>query len=105
MASDLKQPKARPVFRWLAGLTCPVFAIMAVVIAFPGVVGFAEKPSYFFAMIMLWGALVFGPIAATGRVDGIHNDQMRLLLAAKKYVSGKITLEEYGAETKRLLGD
>lgn len=111
MGNDLKQFEARPLIRFLAGLTCVVFVLGAVAAAFPGIVpepvppGFYEKPSYLGAIIMLWGATFFGIIAATGRFDSGRSKKNRLLLAARKFVSGQSTLEQYGAETRQLLGN
>ena len=98
-----KKRDARPVFRWLAGFTCPVFLVMFVACAFP-TVGFADKPEYFSAVLFFWGALFFGTVAATGRFDTGWNKQFQLAIAAKKYAEGEITLDEYGSQTKQILG-
>jgi hypothetical protein len=103
MVNEPKKLDARPVFRWLAGLTCPVFLASAVVAAFPAVVGSADKPDYLLAGFFLWGTILFGTIAATGRVDTAGSKRAKVMIAATKYVAGEITLDEYGSHTKQIL--
>jgi hypothetical protein len=83
MVNHLKQSEARPLFRWLAGLASLVMAMIAVPLAFPGVVGSDGKPNYPLAWIMLLGVLG-GAITATGRWKSSRSKQMGSLLAAKK---------------------
>ena len=103
MVNEPKKLDTRPVFRWLAGLTCPVFVALAVLLAFPGVVGWGNKPEYVLAAFYLWGAIFFGTIAATGRWDTTGRKRAELAIAAKKYVAGEISLDEYGSQTKQIL--
>jgi hypothetical protein len=103
MVNEPKKLDARPVFRWLAGLTCPVFLAMAVLSAFPGVGGLGDKPQYSIAALFLWGAFFFGTIAARGRVYNPGSERAELAIAAKKYVAGEISLDEYGSQTKQIL--
>jgi hypothetical protein len=63
----MANPKARTIFRWLAGLACPFFLGLALVTAFPNVVGSNEAPSLSFAVMLLSAGGIFGMIAATGR--------------------------------------
>ena len=105
MTPKEKQPDARPVFRWLAGLTCPVFLLMAIVTAFPQLVGWDNESSIWGAVLSFWGAIFFGSIAATGKFETGAKQRLQLLLAAKKYVDGQITLEEYGSRTKEIYDD
>lgn len=104
MENEPKKLHARPIFRWLAGLTCPVFLALAVSLAFPEVVGGGDKPQFLLAALMLWGAFFFGTIAATGRWDTPGRKRLELEIAAKKYLAGEITLDEYGSQTKRITG-
>ena len=91
------------MFRWLAGLTCSVFVLMAIMTAFPQFVGWEGKSSFLLAALFAWGAVVFGSIAATGRFEAGGKQRLQLLLAARKYVDGQMTLEEYGSRTKEIL--
>jgi hypothetical protein len=102
MSSKERQPDARPVFRWLAALTCPVFVLMAIITAFPQLVG-EGKSSFLLAALFAWGAVFFGSIAATGKYETDGKQRHQLLLAAKKHVDGQTTLEEYSARTKEIL--
>ena len=104
-APNEKQPDARPVFRWLAGLTCPVFLLMAVITAYPPLVGWDDESNLFIAVVFFWGAIFFGSIAATGKFETGGKQRLQLFLAAKKYVDGQITLEEYGSRTKEIYDD
>jgi hypothetical protein len=93
---------------WLGAFTACFFVIYSFIIAFPGVVGLDRYPIIVAAMPialpMLLLAFFLGTIAAT-RLGSDRNKEMRLLLAAKKYLSGQMTLEQYGAETKQLFED
>jgi hypothetical protein len=86
-----------------------VFVALAVLLAFPGVVGWGNKPEYVLAAFYLWGAIFFGTIAATGRWDTTGRKRAEwkrmtmLAIAAKKYVAGEISLDEYGSQTKQIL--
>jgi hypothetical protein len=103
MVTESGKRDARPVFRWLAGLTCPVFLVMAVLIAFPQLIGWGDKPNYLFAALFIWGAYFFGTVAATGRWDDSGRKRAALEIAAKKYLAREITLDEYGSQTKQIL--
>lgn len=103
--NDVKRTDARPVFRLLAGITCPVFVFMGVISAFPGIVGFGDEPSYFIATMFLWGGIFFGVIAATGRFEMGLGNRIQIFQCAGKYVSGEITLEEFGSQTKKILAE
>ena len=98
-----KQPAARPVFRWLAALTCPVFVVMAIVSAF-GVLDENKKPDFWHATLFAWGAIFFGSVAATGKFETGVRQRLQLLVAAKKYADGEMSLEEYGSRTREILG-
>ncbi len=104
MVTEPRKLDARPIFRWLAGLTCPVFLVLAVLLAFPTVVGWGDKPAYLSAALFLWGAFFFGTIAATGRWDTTGRKRVELAIAAKQYLAGEITLDEYGLLTKQIMG-
>ena len=105
MAPKEKQPDIGPVVRWLAGLICLVFVPMAVIAAFPRLVGVDEESSILGVFVFAWAAFVFGSIAATGNVGNGGKRRRELLVAAKKYADGQLTLEEYGSRTKEILGD
>jgi hypothetical protein len=97
-----KQPAARPIFRWLAAITIPVFVVMAVVSAF-GIPDANGKPDFVSAVLFAWGAIFFGSIAATGQFKTGGNQRIQLVIAAKKYADDEITLEEYGSRTKHIV--
>lgn len=99
------EPKidARPVFRWLAGLSALACLLTAIFLAFPDVLGQQEDPSIAMAVFMLWATAMFAVIAYTGALPKGQATQRQLLLAANKYVSGQMSLEEYGSFTKELL--
>lgn len=104
---DEVKPQARPVFRWLAALTCPVFFIMAVWSVFPGLLHLKDPPSVWLMCLFLWGGFYFAMIAATGRGTGLKRKHLSQVIelhaAARKYAAGQISLEEYGSRTKELL--
>jgi hypothetical protein len=104
MANEPKNLDARPVFRWLAGITCPVFLVMAVFLVFPSL-GFTEKPELLLAGLFLWSAFFFGSVATKGRFDYLSRQsiQSQLAIAAKKYAAGEITLDEYGSQSKLIM--
>ena len=97
-----KQPPARPIFRWLAAITIPVFVVMAVVSAF-GILDANGKPDLWSTLLFTWGAIFFGSIAATGKFETGRKQRLQLFIAAKKYADDEITLEEYGSRTKELM--
>jgi hypothetical protein len=104
--ADQANSQARPVFRWLAGLTCPVFFVMALWATFPGVFHLDEPPSIWLMFVFLWSGFYFAFIAATGRGTGPTSQrglQRELEAAAHKYASGQMSLEEYGSVTKEIL--
>ena len=93
---------ARPVFRWLAAITVPVFAVMAGV-AVLGILDANGKPDVFMTMVFTWFATMFGSIAVTGKFEMVAARPFRLLVVAKKYADDEITLEEYGSRTRDIL--
>ena len=97
-----KQPAARPVFRWLAAVSVPVFVVMAVVCLF-GILDPNGKPDALMTGLFSWGAVVFGSIAATGRYESAATKPFQLFAAAKKYAEDEITLEEYGSRTREIM--
>jgi hypothetical protein len=62
-----RKPELRSVFRWLAAISCPFFVVAAAVTAFPQIIGGSNQPSFVLAVLLLWGGMLFGSIAATGR--------------------------------------
>ena len=105
MTNDERKSDARPVFRWLAGLSALACLLLIPIIAFPGVFNIDEEPNLWLAVFFLWGTIMFGVIAFTGSLPKGRKAQMQLYLAARKYTSGQMTLEEYGSFTKKLLGE
>ena len=105
MSNDEKKSDARPVFRWLAGLSALAFLLTAAVAAFPGLFALDEEPNIWLAVFILWGAIMFGTVARTGSMPKGRKVQMKLYLAARKYASGQMSLEEYGSFTKKLLDE
>jgi hypothetical protein len=97
-----KQAAARPIFRWLAAITVPVFVAMAVVSLF-GILDENGKSDVLSTVLFTWGALFFGSIAATGRFEISATKPFQLFAAAKKYADDEITLEEYGSRTKDIM--
>jgi len=105
MPTSTKKPISRPVFRWLSHLTCPVLVITAVVMAFPGLVGSNDDPTYALAVVFFSLAIVIGISNYAGGFQGRTSKQCKNVLAAKKYAAGTITLEEHGSHTKEILND
>lgn len=97
-----KQAAARPVFRWFAAITVPVFAVMAVV-AIAGIMDANGKPDVFMATLFTWIAVMFGSIAATGNFKTSAAKPFQLFTAAKKFADDEITLEEYGLRTREIM--
>ena len=93
---------ARPIFRWLAAITVPVFVVMAFVSLF-GILDENGKPDVFSTFLFAWGAVMFGSIAATGTYESSVGRPFQLFAAAKKYADDEITLEEYGSRTKDIM--
>ncbi len=56
----LMKPNSRPVFRWLSHLTCPVMVLVAIVVAFPGLIGSDDDPAYALMVAFLSMAVFFG---------------------------------------------
>jgi len=102
MRETPQQPDARPIFRWLAAITIPAFVAMAIVSAL-GILGANGKPDFVFAGLFLWGAIFFGSIAATGKLETGGKKRLQLFIAARKYADDEITLEEYGSRTKDIM--
>ena len=103
--NDAKCPDPRPKFRWLYGFACSLFGLMAITTAFPGIVGFNVDPKYFFAVVLLCCAVFYGAVATTGRFPIGSSKHVQILLCARKYAVGEITLEEYGSQTKQILAE
>ena len=97
-----KQAAARPIFRWLAAITVPVFVVMAVVSMF-GILDANGKPDVVSTFLFTWGAGMFVSIAATGRFETSVTKPLKLFAAAKKYADDEITLEEFGSRTKVIM--
>ena len=97
-----KQAAARPIFRWLAAITIPVFVVMAVV-SMLGILDANGKPDVFSTVLFAWGAVMFSSIAATGKCETFATKPFQLFVAAKKYADDEITLEEYGSRTKDIM--
>lgn len=74
MVNEPKSLFARPMFRWLAGFCCLVCLVIGVSWLLPRT-GLSDKPEYFLAAVFLFGAFVFGRIAATGRLERIPSNQ------------------------------
>ena len=105
MPTSTKKPNSRPVFRWLSHLTCPVMVIIAVVMAFPRVIGSNDDPTYALAVVFLSLAVMFGALLYGDRLERARSKQVRIFLAANEYAAGNITLEEYGSQTKEIMND
>jgi hypothetical protein len=108
MNEGAKQSEARPIFRWLAGLTCPFFLGAAIFAGYYGIRDAIDKPQetlglLVLPLLLLWGAVFFGVIAATGKFTSGRGTQVTLIAAAKKYAAGQMTLEEYGSLTKDII--
>jgi hypothetical protein len=99
-----KQAAARPIFRWLAAITAPVFVVMAIVCLL-GILDANGKPDALMTGLFAWGAVMFASIAATGRFefDSSATKPFQLFAVAKKYANAEITLEEYGSRTKDIM--
>jgi hypothetical protein len=71
--SHANGPEARPIIRWLAGFSAPIFVITALITAFPRLVGNHAQPSYPLAALLLWGGALFVTIAATGKLKRLFS--------------------------------
>lgn len=100
MPTSTKKPNSRLVFRWLSHLTCPVMVIIAVVMAFPRVIGSNVDPDYALAVAFLAFAVMFGAQQYGDRLDRARSKEVQIFLDANEYAAGNITLEEYGSQTK-----
>ena len=105
MPTPTKKANSRPVFRWLSHLTCPVLVIIAIVMAFPGLIGSDDDPTYALTVAFLGLAVVFGTLHYGDRLERARGKQFQIFLAANEYAAGNITLEEYGSQTKEILND
>lgn len=104
MTNSNKQLDVRPIFRYLAGISCPAFVVVPVFAAFPQLFGRDNDPDWFGALLYVWGALFFATIALKRRNEPITKQRQLLLVAARKFVAGTIMLEKFGARTKGILG-
>ena len=91
-----KLPLARPVIRSIIGLNCAMFSPYWCKVAFPQAAAWFNIPGHEILELLLLSVLVFGSIAATVRWVRTGNIEWRLVVAAKKYAVGAITLDEYG---------
>ena len=91
--------RIRPVFRWLAASATLFFVAMAVVSWF-GVLDHSDVTSF---IIFSMTAAFLGRVAATGKLKSGDTLGNELLVAAKKYEAGEITLEEYKSRTKEIM--
>jgi hypothetical protein len=91
---------------WLSAFAACFFVVFSFIIAFPDVVGLnrTSVAAMTFALPMLLLTFFLGTIAPTW-LGSDRNKEMRLLLAAKKFASGRMSLEQYGGETKQLLDE
>ena len=103
MPTSTKRTNSHPVFRWLSHLACPVMVIIAVVMAFPGVIGSNDDPSYTEAVVFLALAVVIGTARYGDRLERARSKRVQVFIAANEYAAGNITLEEYGSQTKEIL--
>lgn len=100
-----KQRSARPVFRYLAGAVCPVFVLLAALTAFPQLFGWDAESDWLGTTLLIWGGLFFGTILIKGKIEPIARQRLLVFVAARKYVAGTITIEEFGSRTRAILGD
>ena len=49
-----------PVVRWFTLLSCPVLVVIAIVVAFPRLIGSEDEPAYALAVAILSSAVVSG---------------------------------------------
>jgi len=68
-------------------------------------IGSNDDPDYGLAVAFLSFAVGFGISDYTGGFGSRRSKQRQIVLAAKKYAAGTITLEEYGSQTKEILND
>jgi hypothetical protein len=95
MSGGTRKPQVRLVVRLLSGLMC-------LVCAWGGIQYIGENwpPDRDLAVVLLGLAVFLGYVAVTGVRRTV---QAELLEAAKKYVAGQITLEEYASLTRELV--
>ena len=101
-----KTEKARTLFRAAAGLMAIGLIYFALVQGFPQLFGISDEPSLPMMFFFGFAGVSFGTIALTGYSMAERGQRNRSLQeAAMKYCNGEITLEEYGQQTKLILGD
>lgn len=72
---------------------------------FPGILGIDEEPNPGLVFIFLLGGFSFLGLAITGSMNKVGKQRARLHLTAMKYTKNEITLDEYGEQTKKILGE
>ena len=97
---------ARPIFRWLAGISSAACILTAVFFFFPQLFGDSGETDIPVAVMMLWCAFILGSITVSGQLPGrVGKQRLKIFLAAKQYDAGDITLEEYASRTKHILNN
>ena len=104
MANKLKVPTFRAIVRTIIGLICAMWSPYWIEVAFPAALAWYNTPGNEILGLSLLVVLFFSIIAATVRWVRVGNIELRLVAAAKQYASGAITLDEYGLQSKQILG-
>ena len=104
MATPTKKPKTRPP-RWLNNLLNAFLVILAAYFAFPQLFGSNDEPSYDMVVVSLCFAVASVAANYGRKSEDRRSKEQELVHAATEFAAGKITLEEYGSQTKKILGD
>jgi uncharacterized membrane protein YfcA len=104
MADGANVPFVRPVIRSIIGITCAMFSPYWCKVSFPAAAAWGNIPGHEIPELLFLFVLFFGTIAATVRWVRTGNIEWKLAIAAKRYASGAITLEDYGLQSKQIMG-
>ena len=104
MTHEKYSADARPIFRIFAFTLAVPMVCLGLLQMFPSLLGRNDDPQFGSAFVLLFGGLTFLSLAITGQINKTGKLRTKLHLAAMKYASGDITLDEYGKQTKEILG-
>jgi hypothetical protein len=93
-----------PYLRWFNGVMGLVVLVLAVVLAVNG----AQRDPGYLVYLLVVALLLFWGISYIADACGYprrRRQQQEIHARAKKYVAGQISLEEFGTQTKQILGD
>jgi len=104
MFDKLKTPYLRAIIRSVVGFQCAIWSPYWIKVAFPAAAAWRGKPENGLFALFLLAVLFFATIAATVFWVRSGNREWRLMFLARKFALGAITLDQYGLQTKQLIG-